>query len=657
MFFESLTLTNLGPFAGEHVVSFSTQHKPVTLIGALNGAGKTTVLDSLKIALYGRRAPLSKKGNLSYENYVRGLFHDGPGRTATATTVRLRLRRREAGEDHRLEISRTWSTDGAFRESLSVAHNGRYDPFLTDTWADYIEAIIPAAIAGFFFFDGEQVEEIADPERARALLKTGVSVLLGADVLDRLTADLIALEKRKIAGQAPSTHVAALASMEREIADLRNLHEKLVVESAERQNELDYATKAVRLARSAYEAEGGRFFERRSELEHERAASDARLQSVEHELRACATDVLPLSLLRGAIDDLLFGSDGTELDAESLTELLSRRDQALLQFLTDAGASKSITKRVDTYLAADRETLRQSRADQPTTRIVSRTMISGLLTRLDFVSHRADQLMVQEADLRSRVDALDRQLTATPDSDRIASLQAAMLEAERSAAEASVKLAAADQRVREMRGTMGALEGRHRSLHENIVEDQLEAEDTGRIMKHSGAVRRTLDMFKQRLLEKRVEGIAKLILDSFRTLLRKQALIGSLVIDSQSFALRAFTPDGRDLQLEQLSAGERQLFAIALLWGVARASGRPLPVVIDTPLGRLDSRHRELLVQHYFPSVSHQVVLLSTDEEIVNRHHRSLGPYIGEQYVLSYDDAARASTITRGYFSEAEDVA
>jgi hypothetical protein len=53
-----------------------------------------------------------------------------------------------------------------------------------------------------------------------------------------------------------------------------------------------------------------------------------------------------------------------------------------------------------------------------------------------------------------------------------------------------------------------------------------------------------------------------------------------------------------------------------MLWALAKTSGRPLPIIIDTPLARLDSDHRKLLAQHYFPVASHQMLILSTDTEI-----------------------------------------
>jgi DNA sulfur modification protein DndD len=104
------------------------------------------------------------------------------------------------------------------------------------------------------------------------------------------------------------------------------------------------------------------------------------------------------------------------------------------------------------------------------------------------------------------------------------------------------------------------------------------------------------------------------------------------------------------VSFDKLSAGERQLLATSLLWGLARASGRPIPTVIDTPLGRLDSTHRRHLVERYFPVAAHQVILLSTDEEIHEQNLPRLKPAIARSYRLEFDDALRRTTVEPGYF-------
>ena len=87
-----------------------------------------------------------------------------------------------------------------------------------------------------------------------------------------------------------------------------------------------------------------------------------------------------------------------------------------------------------------------------------------------------------------------------------------------------------------------------------------------------------------------------------------------------------------------------------MLWGLARASARSLPAIIDTPMARLDARHREHLVERYFPNASHQVIILSTDTEVDRRYYESLQPHLARVYHLKYDEAERATVAEEGYF-------
>jgi DNA sulfur modification protein DndD len=145
-----------------------------------------------------------------------------------------------------------------------------------------------------------------------------------------------------------------------------------------------------------------------------------------------------------------------------------------------------------------------------------------------------------------------------------------------------------------------------------------------------------------------------LMLESFRKLLRKTELVTGLTINPETFAATLTGRDGKALPFDRLSAGERQLLATALLWGLARASGRPVPTIIDTPLSRLDSSHRRHLIERYFPCASHQVILLSTDEEIVGPYYEALKPFISRTYLLNHDDDLGMTNLEPGYFSKAQ---
>ena len=111
-------LLNVGPFKGENVIEFSIdQRNPVTLIGGKNGHGKTTILESVLLVLYGSRAR-KLLGFKHYSEFLRTQIHDG----CTNSLISLKFMRKEQGLERYYEVSRSWYlTEGNnVREGLEV---------------------------------------------------------------------------------------------------------------------------------------------------------------------------------------------------------------------------------------------------------------------------------------------------------------------------------------------------------------------------------------------------------------------------------------------------------------------------------------------------------------------------------------------------------
>lgn len=237
-----------------------------------------------------------------------------------------------------------------------------------------------------------------------------------------------------------------------------------------------------------------------------------------------------------------------------------------------------------------------------------------------------------------------------PEADAIASLQAELDSARR----------AHEVRMGELRATIAELESVSQKLEAAKVslarrEDErdqagYEDEDRQKVVTYSKRVRSTLESFRSRIIRRHIATIERLMLESFQLLLRKESLVSGLSIDLESYDIQLTGGDGMPLPLDRLSAGERQVLATSLLWGLARASGRPLPTIIDTPLGRLDSSHRRHLVDRYFPVASHQVILLSTDEEIHEANYGRLRGSVSREYELGFDEVTRGTRVRTGYF-------
>jgi len=142
------------------------------------------------------------------------------------------------------------------------------------------------------------------------------------------------------------------------------------------------------------------------------------------------------------------------------------------------------------------------------------------------------------------------------------------------------------------------------------------------------------------------------ILTRFHQLIGKKNLVTGVSIDPETLELRVSTGDGEHQPIERLSAGERQLLATASLWGLSTVAGRSIPLVIDTPLGRLDGDHRINLSTNYFPYAARQVVILSTDSEFTRELYEKMRHAVGREYTIQFRAENESSEIIPGFFEE-----
>ena len=110
----------------------------------------------------------------------------------------------------------------------------------------------------------------------------------------------------------------------------------------------------------------------------------------------------------------------------------------------------------------------------------------------------------------------------------------------------------------------------------------------------------------------------------------------------------------KKIDLNRLSKGERQIFILSLYWAIIELSGQDIPFVIDTPYARIDANHRREISEKFFPNISKQVVILSTDEEINEEFYRIIKPYVAREYLLINEEDQNKTSVRNHYFFEAE---
>lgn len=655
MILDELTLHNFGVYKGEQKVVLSpTPGRPVILIGGLNGGGKTTFLDALQLVLYGRHARCVGRTKLGYAEYLKRSISRAipPGIGAGIEVV---FRYRSDGRDERFRVLRTWREVGAtVKEEVEVHRGEQLDPAATDRWSEFVEQFIPNQISDLFFFDGEKIESLADPERSADLLRVGVHALLGLDLVDDLNQSLLQVERRSKSKLATGTDRDELHPIEQALTLLSERRAGITAEMASVQTQLDRIGTTRTGLEKKFKAAGGDLFERREEVKRALAQHRGRVELVEARLRDLCGGLTPLILVQDLLAearDTAVREDAARREA-GFAVALEERDMSVLSTLAEKGLSER-TLRVITSALKDDRNARSSRtaSDALLGLFPDRLAVTDTATLSELIDqvYAAVEAYVDACDAVARLEAAE---AGIPDDAKVHEVLRELTAIQEEEASLRVRLALFGAEREKVENERVLRERERDRLLEEVAKRYADDEITRRVIKHAARCRATLQSFRQAMRERHVSRLERLVTESFQKLLRKRTLVHNVSIDPETFALHIHGENNIMLPADRLSAGERQLLAVSVLWGLARASGRQLPAVIDTPLGRLDSEHRTYLVSNYFPVASHQVILLSTDEEIEGRYYADLRGAVAREYLISYDEVSHSSLIEQGYFPQ-----
>lgn len=658
MMLKQLVLHNFGAYYGEHVIDFSvTNDRPVVLVGALNGSGKTTILEATQLALFGRAVRGTSRAKMAYPDYLIQLVNRNV-RPEVGASVSLTFIHRHNGNEDLFKITRTWRKAGSvIKEEQEVLRNGHVDVEATARWLEFVEEFMPVQLADLFLFDGERIEALADPDRSAEFLKSGVHALLGLDLVDNLTRSLTVLERRK--RSAPSMSKEPREALEKleEIYDaLLHRRAALTAERATAQNMIDSSQKALGKVKQQFIKDGGILYQQREQIADEALHAEQKCSETAEKLRETAAGDSPLLLVPALIEaarNSVLQSGESEI-AKRVLAVLIDRDRQLCKKLSETKMQPSVRKELESFLEETRKPWRRPNAKQ---------QFGGKPDDFNYFTHDANANLIKEIALqlqahedarRARDAAYSRQL-AVPSEESLKNLLEDLQAAESAAA---LALAKADLISEELVALAPQIERQHAAVErarEELVKVEISNAVDARVTQHSCRARETLARFRKAVATKNITRLEGLITERYQELLHKgTSLIESVCIDPVSFELKLKDREGRALDPLTLSAGERQLLAVAIVWALAKASGRTLPTIIDTPLGRLDGEHRSKLVESYFPAASHQVVLLSTDEEINGKYYAQLKPRIAREYLITFDSATRSSKIEPRYFLQGE---
>jgi DNA sulfur modification protein DndD len=658
MIFTELVLENFGPYAGKQVINLRPETeenpRPIILLGGMNGGGKTTLMDAIRLALYGSRAQCSTRGNLSYSDFLTQCVNN---QTPLNEKARIELAFEHIQDDHWVEhrIVRYWTKkpkDG--KDNLGILENsptGEWpEKALAETWDEYIETLLPLGISNLFLFDGEQVRELAEQDVPTQPVIAAIQSLLGLELSERLAIDLDILVNRKRKALANSTQLSDLDKIEDQIAKYQQEADIIEATLSQLQQNLENALQKRQEAMDKFRIEGGQIATDSSKLKSQEQDLEKAIEKQQEELCKLAAGMLPLTMITHLLEQAK-QQGKAELNHKKIKltlEVLQQRDQRLLTYLNNLSFPDTNLKQITEFLNQDIQQFTQNTEENLNNNLqinedelnqLTNILEHQLPLQINLAKQQLENLQKVEIDL----DTIQQQLAVAASPENYQKLEKVLEKAQQNYLKCKAEL---DAGQRNYEAAKKAVERAKKQLQQ-YSEQAIERANNEHLISAVTKVQDTLQLFRERLTLKKLNKLEGEASECFRYLLHKSNLVHRVAIDENTFSLSLYSPEGSLVPKHRLSAGEKQLLAIAFLWGLARVSGRNLPVAIDTPLGRLDSSHRSNLLDRYFPTASHQVILLSTDTEIGQgevEHLRQLDA-IAKQYLLEYDSSKRQTTI------------
>ena len=668
-----LSMTNFKRFYGTHDIDLLTEPdlgRTLVLIGGDNGRGKTSIHEAVNYVFY-------EDGDLpgiqTRPNYLRAVS-DRLNRKALdegKTDYRVGIELLVSGGDaqRRLWIERSWDVDVAGRRAISpvlkVEENGRPVTWLDESpaaYQDFVRHILPPQIAPFFFFDGERIQDFAAEDGHERRMVAAIEDILHISVYKTLREDLRKyvvdhIEKNEVKAVEAGDFFKLQEEVERIEGALDEKRERLVDTERDvmeaQSKERAIKDELLRIA-SPHASERDDLIRESDRLDREIAAAKADIQSGFELFPILLTGRLA-SALRETLE-LEQRAPGTPEQLAHLREQVQKVEERV--FVTPVPAPPPDVAMQDEQAGFYRQLYRgvasevfgiSSTAQRVHLHDVSETERQRILSRLADAAQKS--LLLREAiDRRERMAGelreVERKLLSTSDDPHVAQLVRDKQEV--------------DQLIGRLEGERDSLRGEIQQLESDLaarkgqVEDRQERRkattEAMKAVKLGRKAQRVLDDFIHKLAPEKLSILKQHFTEMYARLRKPEDPVQRVDINPETWQVRLFDEKDRPLVRTVFSAGMREMYALALLWALSRASGRDLPIVIDTPVARFDRTNRRALFERYLPDAGHQVVVLSTDTEVDVEWARQLSPHVAKQYRLDYDAVTDSTVIRQGYF-------
>lgn len=712
---NKISLYNFNSYEGHNEFDFESRDKSknIVLIGGKNGAGKTSLFTAIKIALYGPLAFGYVGPNAHYIAKIKDCINSKAfQKNEVNAEVQLTLSLMVEREYKEYVITRNWKyINQKLEETYTVLEEGKQLANQELSYfQNYLQGLIPPDLFEFFLFDGEEVGNIFSSNSYNSYIKNAIYTLCGIDIFEII--------RKFTSGYSSKANGEADDELYDQYEQLKGLAEKLEDKLSLLKEQLDeeqikYEQIEVDLfdLETAYKNAGGITQEERDELASEYESAEKIKSETSLKTKMFVEGLMPFFIVGEFADQIskqLFMQE--RRDAYKYV-----KNSISTSVLKNALQGKSELKAEDIEIFIN-EVLNMLKPDEKSEGEQSihdlskeeLTRVTGLIANLRAIdSEELIEMINKKRHASERMMEINKILKSAmtdEDANRYATKENALLkkreESRRVITDKQEELVSVEeehsvveqQKIKALQALKENAQNKHvyelssgmASIMESILKSKtisirkdLEKKvvcNLKRIYRKNNLI--TLieidENFEFHLYQNAEYSVADL-LHLYRNLGQENFsdeigntgldfLINKFSVNNVGELRQSFELANKDeiinlykrIDISRLSKGERQIFILALYWAIIEVSGQDIPFIIDTPYARIDANHRKEISEKFFPNISKQVVILSTDEEINEEYYRILKPHISKEYLLINDESQNKTSIEQHYFFGSE---
>ncbi len=640
---RKLVLHNFGVYSGTNTFEF-THNEPVVLIGGLNGRGKTTFLEAVLLALYGSNSFAFKESKFrSYNQYLKSYTNTTDGTYKSSVEIEFEIM---GSKLEVFQVQREWTSRGKTEELIHVKKDGVYSDFLTNNWAMFIENQIPSALSNFYFFDGEKISELAVDQTGEQV-KESIRAMLGMTVLDTLKNDLEKNNKKLIKRKKGKENVDKLNRL-KEIKDKKeDALDKLNTHLLEQTEKLELKKLKNLELQNKYGIKGGEILEEKQRLIENRANLITGIGAKQEELVELASSALPMLMVSDLLGEIKLQAEDEHNDLV-MNEALEQINEYLTVFVQKEKDSASGSKKFVEFLKSEfAENKNESIYNLSDHALFQNNDLID--NKLNYLADTTKNTILEKESLINKKEDIDNYLAIDINDKELQSIYNKIQNNEKIISDLNLKISGIKAKIETATSELNKATNEFNKYVEAYLKNEEMVDDIERKIKYINISLNILEKYSIELQKNKTSVLANTITDCYKQLSNKKTLIQRVDMDSETLDIKYISYDEKEVQKDLLSAGEKQLMVISILWALAICSKKALPVIIDTPLSRMDSMHRTTIVSTYFPQVSDQTIILSTDTEIDQNYYELIRSSVGDEYTLVYDEETKSTSIKKGY--------